>query len=107
MADATPTAASAAYSVINCRSNCPREAPSAVRMAISLRRASFTASRRFATFAQAIISTHPAMLSTMMPITFNPLSVFACQSALKLRPPFACGYFACKSALRPCNCALA
>ena len=67
-ASATPSAAplkaSRPLSISNCRSRRAREAPSAMRMAISRCRALARASIRLARLAQAISSTRPVMASS-------------------------------------------
>ena len=54
---APATAANARLSVINWRTSLPRDAPSAVRTAISLERAAPRASSKLATFAHTMSST--------------------------------------------------
>ena len=58
-----PAPASTRLSVNNCRANCPRPAPNAIRMAISFLRPAARASNKFATFAVAISNTSPTTAS--------------------------------------------
>ena len=87
-----PAAPSSRLSVISCRISRPRAAPSAARIASSRMRPDARASRRLATFAQAMSRTTPTAPSRMRSAWRTSPTIFSCSGWMAMpRPPLLSG----------------